>query len=262
MHGNLSYHITCFIINVIYMKLILTACLLLGCYCTLQAQAGASLDVNEPGNSGGYGLVRFSNPSGSKDKVGDIDASDIKGNPYYNEKWAHATVVLINNKQVNIPQARLNLYNNELHYIDASGAEMVVDDRNVKQVYLADAKDTAKIIATFNVVQNYQGRQGGTYMQALNQGNIQLLKINAVQLVKKDYDPLAGRNSYAYQQNVSYVISNNGVLTASKLNETDIFTILTPGVQAHTWLTDNKNKLKNEKDVTSFLNWYNLNPVQ
>lgn len=245
------------------MKFILTVCLLVGCNITLFAQAGASLEVGSPGSTGGnYGMVRFSNPTGSTDKVGDIEAVDIKGSPYFSDKWSPATVVLINDKQVTLKQARLNLHNNELHYVDVTGIEMVVDDRNVKKVYLEDAKDTMKITATFNVAQNFGGKPGGTYMQALNTGNVQLLKVNAIQLVKKDYDPLAGKNSYAYQQNVTYAISNNGVVTATKLNKADIFTILNPNAQANTWLSENKNKLKSEKDVASFLDWYNLNPAQ
>lgn len=245
------------------MKYILTACLLVaGCLPAL-AQTGNSLDVNAPGAVNGYGIVRFSNPSGGDGKVGDIDAGDITGSPYYSEKWSKATVVLVNDKEVTLNQARLNLYNNELHYFDAAGVEMVVDDHNVKKVYLMDAKDTGKVAATFTVVQQYNGKPGGTYMQKLNKGGVQLLKINAIQLTKKDYDAMRGKNLYAFMQGVSYVFSKNGALMPVKtLNKADIFTILLPDAQANTWLSTNKNKLKNEKEVTAFLDWYNTSAGQ
>lgn len=244
------------------MKYILSLCLLTAGYLPVLAQAGSSLDVAEPGAVNGYGTVRFSNPSGNSDKVDNIDLSDISGSPYYSEKWTAATVVLTDDKLVKLNKARLNLYNNELHYIYEGGIEMVVDDRNVKRVYLVDARDTAKVI-TFNVVQNYNGKPGGTYMQALNQGGIQLLKINAIQLNKKDYDPIRGKNLYSFQQAVSYVFLKNGVFIPCKtLNKADIFTVLTPEARANTWLTNSKNKLKNEKEVIAFLDWYNVNGAQ
>lgn len=220
------------------------------------AQAGAQLDVNTPGNSNGYGLVRFSNPSGSK--VGDVDISDIVGNPYYKDGWQPGIIVLSNDKAVQLEQVKVNLCNNEVHYIDSLGKEMAVDDANVKKVVLLNLKDTSKTDAIFLVIKGYQGKPAGILMQVLNQGNTELLKINAVEVKKRDYDVMSGKTSYTFNPNISYAFYKNGELIPCKnLTKADVFTSLLPDAGANTWLTNSKNKLKNEKDVIAFLDYYN-----
>lgn len=220
------------------------------------AQAGAQLDVNDPGATNGYGLVRFSNPMG--DKINGVDVSDIVGSPYYKDGWSPGVIVLSNDKAVQLDQLKVNLCNNEVLYIDSLGREMAVDDANVKKVVVLNAKDTSKIDAVFLVIKGYMGKPAGILMQALNQGGIQLLKVNAVEVKKRDYDVMSGKTSYTFQPNVSYVFyKNNEVVACKNLNKADVFTSLLPDAAANTWLANNKNKLKNEKDVVAFLDYYN-----
>ncbi|HWB27818.1 MAG TPA: hypothetical protein VG738_20240 [Chitinophagaceae bacterium] len=241
------------------MKAYIISCVLIACANYVFAQAGASLDVNTPGNSNGYGLVRFSNPSAGNGKIGDVDMDEVAGSPYYNTNWGPAVIVLLHDKPVKVLKARLNLCNNELHYIDTNNTEMVVDDRNVKKVFFMDGKDTSKVTALFQVIQNFNGKVGGTYMQALNTGTIQLLKLNVVEVKKRDYDVMSGKTSYSFQPNTSYLFLRDGNLLPCKtLSKADIFTVLLPDAAANSWLVTNKNKLRNEKEVTSFLAYYNV----
>ena len=95
-------------------------------------------------------------------------------------------------------------------------------------------------------------------MQVLNQGNLQLLKLNEIKIIKKDYDVLAGKNIYSFKDNIRYFfLKDNNLLDCRSLNKADIFTAILPDAAANTWLNDNKNKLKSEKDVVSFLAYYN-----
>lgn len=240
------------------MRALLLICLFIGYGQLLHAQAGISLDVNEPANSNGYGLVRFSNVGAQNSKTGDdIDLGDVAGSPYFNNTWNRAVVVLTDEKPVKLMQVKLNLCNNELHYIDSAGREMVLDDANVKRVFLLDNKDTFKVYALFQVIQNFGGKAGGTYMQALNQGKTQLLKQNEIKVVKRDYDVMAGKYSYSFQSNTSYFFLKNGSLVPCRhLNKAEVFSALLPGADASTWLFTNKNKLKDEKDIVSFLAYY------
>lgn len=222
----------------------------------VQAQTGAQLDVTAPGTSNGYGTVRFDNPAGNK--IGDIEIGDITGTPYYKNNWSKGVIILSNDKAISLSKVKLNLCNNEVHYIDFTGLEMAVDDKNLKKIILFDAKDTAKTEAVFVAIKGFMGNAGVTLMQVLNQGAIQLLKINAIEVKKGDYDVMMGKNKYTFQPKISYAFYKDGeVVPCKTLTKADIFTSLLPDADANTWLTTNKNKLKNEKDVTAFLDYYN-----
>jgi hypothetical protein len=147
------------------MKSIIIICLFVACTKCVCAQTGKSLEVNEPATSNGYGLVRFNNPSGDNQKSNDIDLNDVAGSPYFNNDWNIGIITLSNDKAIRVPKVKLNLCNNELHFIDSTGKEMVADDGNIKKLCLIDAKDTSKV-AWFNVLKNYNGRQGRQYLYA------------------------------------------------------------------------------------------------
>jgi hypothetical protein len=100
-------------------------------------------------------------------------------------------------------------------------------------------------------------------MQVLNQGNIQLLKLNEIKVVKRDYNVSLGKNTYAFQSKVTYFFSDYGnIVPCKSLNRADVTATLLPGSAANDWLNDNKNKLKNEKDVVNFLAYYNTAAVE
>jgi len=222
------------------------------------AQVGESLDITNPAQTNGIGQVRFTNASALGVKTTEqMKDADIEGSPYFDTRWLKAVVILNSNKAVRANKLKIDLYRNEVHYIDSLGMELIAVSGIVKRIYLYDSKDTTKISAVFEQITGIDAN-GTAFAQVLNNGNTQLLKFTHVTIYKKGFDEVAGKDIYAFLAKPSYGLLKEGVVTNLKaLDEKSVLALVLPTTNAESWLSDNKNKLRNEKDVISFLNYYN-----
>ena len=107
-----------------------------------------NFDVNGAG-IGANGVIRFDDPSMMGKKAGvKVDYSDIRGNCFFYAEWSPAIVTLRNKAIVRFSKLKLNLYSNDIHYLDKSGQELVANSKIVGEIFLFDDKDTTKIVST------------------------------------------------------------------------------------------------------------------
>lgn len=241
-----------------YMKVVVTILMMFCGALVAQAQSGITFDVNSAG-IGGYGNVSFSNPTTIGVKaVETIDDADVTGSPYYDSRWRSAVVVLRNNEGMRLSKVRLNLQKSELHYIDSTGTELIANAGLVKKVFFLDAKDTSKIAAVFQQIAGIDDKNPNAFIQVLNTGKAQLLKLTTINLHNRGFDPVSGKNNYTFLSKDNFFILSGGVLNPLKnLDSQEITALLAPSAKETAWLASNKNKLKSEKDVISFLGYYN-----
>jgi len=57
---------------------------------------------------------------------GNVSYTDVKGDCFWHKEWLRASVTMKNGEVYNIPKAKLNLYSEEIHYINEAGAERSV----------------------------------------------------------------------------------------------------------------------------------------
>ena len=96
-------------------------------------------------------------------------------------------------------------------------------------------------------------------MQVLNKGEVLLLKKHTNNVVKKD-SLFGAINVYYFAPTFDYYLKNENNIV-QKLKKFDINTLsaILPNKQIITNYLTQKNKIKSEKEIIEFLNFYNLN---
>lgn len=238
------------------MRLIFTVCSFF-CAVVGQAQLQDFNAVNSTVGSGG--VVQFNNFAelGQKSTY-KLDYSDVRGNCFWDKDWNQAILLLSSNKAVKLSRVKLNFYTNEVHYIDNTGKELIAQN-GIKKIIFYDRKDTSKVAAVFQFLFGFKIGNVDSYAQVLNDGKIQLLKRTEVILVKKDFDQMAGKSELKFISEFHYYISEKqNVSPLKNINKTNLFSIIKLLKEDEAWLKENKNKLKNEAQVISFLVHRNL----
>lgn len=228
---------------------------------TLSSTAQISIDIAASGFRGsGTGLVNVVDPStlGTK-KVEIVNYTDIQGSPFWIDKWSKAFLYLKNGNLVKLDQVKLNLYTNEVDYIDAHAVEMVLDASNFKQILLMKQADTSHIAAIFECFPDMvDPSKGEAFYHVLNTGAIRLLVLEKPILKTGAYDPMLGKEPKSFYSKKNFAISNDGVFSPLQMLDRDI--IMTK-LKTHQidldWLNTHHNKLRSESEVKAFLEFYN-----
>jgi hypothetical protein len=98
---------------------------------------------------------------------------DIAGTPFFTENWCNTNLQLVNGDVFNVAKAKLDVMNNNLHYIDSRGAEMYVEAKELKRVeFTADS-----VLHSFMVHAVVKGgKEVSAFYEVLSEGKITLLK--------------------------------------------------------------------------------------
>lgn len=221
----------------------------------LHAQA-PTLDVSGAG-TGASGYVKFFDPTALGKKADKLEYSEIRGNCFWESDWNPALVIIKNGKGIKLPQVKLNFYSNEVHYTDTKGTEFAAGTDQIRKVVVYEKSDTSKIRAVFVPFASFNPRSKG-YAQLLSDGKVIFLKKTTTDLVKDKYDPMLGKSEMRFVSTTDYFLIINRVLSPlKKLNKQSLSAIISPTETDEAWLKENKNKLKSEEDIASFINYRN-----
>ena len=151
------------------MKLLIVILL---CSSTISLQAQKTVDVTE-GNASAMSPSFFS-VVGGEPVVFAKFAKIVEGTPYFSDEWMKGNVVMNGEKQFTGIYLKLDLYNNEVHYRDPKGNELVAITP-IQRIILFDS--TAQLV--FNFVNgeyiNANGHLKGWY-QLLAEGKASVFK--------------------------------------------------------------------------------------
>lgn len=192
--------------------------------------------------------------------------ADVHGKYLWSKEWHRALVIMKPGNSIAMKAVKLNFYTNEIHYPAKQSNnqrdnqdEMAASISNVKRiiVYSNDPSDTTTVVATFDVLPNLETRKDFFY-EVMNDGKIQLLKRVRISSNKMSVDPIQNREVYYFYSKPDYFIRNQAILKPIKaLNKSKVFEVIPNAAASKEWLSSNRNKLKNEKDVVAFLNYLN-----
>lgn len=240
------------------MRILLAICFFLSLH--FYADAQLTVDVDNPeATHGNYGAVKVYDPSaiGSK-RVTVINYGDMHGSPFWNDKWAPALLYLNRGTIVKLKQVKMNLYTQEVHYLDNNGAELAAETGLVSKVVFLKAEDSTKVLSVFEARPDYTDNNGKAYFQVLDTGKVQLLLLQKILRRQENYNALSGKWESGFFSKYHYAISNNGRITPlTALNSNTIAAAIPADTVSKEWLRQNRNKLKNEAEVISFLDFYN-----
>ena len=225
---------------------------------TVRAQV-QTLEVGAPGSVGGnYGSVRYYDPSTVGQKNVAVNYADISGSPFWEDKWKPAFLFLGNGSVVKLKNVKLNLYTNDVHYLNKEGLELAAANGSVQKVVFLNEKDSNRITAVFEAFADLTDKSRIAYYKILNNGKFRLLEIKRSYVHTSPYDPLQGKSITSFFSKSSYAITDSTTtLPLKNLGANTILPFIYPDTGFEQWLKQTGNKMNSEKEVLVFLDHVN-----
>ncbi len=223
-------------------------------------KAQQTLDIAAPAETGGnYGTINFVDMSslGHK-KMENISYTDVLGSPFWVDDWNSALFFLSGNRKAKVQKAKLDLYANEVRFIDKSGVELSLENTTVLKIFFFKGVDTTKVLSVFESLPDSLSETKFSYYQVLNSGKFRLLILKKSFVKEGEYNPMLGTRDHSFYSKINYTIANNeDIFPIRSFNQANILPALSASADAIQWLKNNDNRLKNATEVVAFLNYYN-----
>ncbi|MBS1559050.1 MAG: hypothetical protein JST69_10035 [Bacteroidetes bacterium] len=185
-----------------------------------------------------------------------ISYSDVKGNCFWKDEWLPVKIFMNNGTIVKLPKAKLNFYANSVHYLNDKGNELAAQG-GIKAVVFYSPFDTARV-GVFKLLSGSVTEGREYFAQVLADGNISFLKVIQIKLAKQEADPMLKTIEWIFEPKELYFIQDKGALQELKsLNKKHLFSAVEYRSQDEGWLKMQKNNLRNERDIISFLIYRN-----
>jgi hypothetical protein len=211
------------------------------------------VDVNSNNN-----MVRFLDPSTKGKPASNLSYNDVSGKYFWSENWYPALITMKAGKETKLGAARINLYTNDIHFID-KGNEMSARTNKVKKIILYSDKpsDSTTVVGTFESFVS-PGTSSEALFEAMSEGQLRLMKRVSITVKKEAFDPLTGKDRYTFVSSTDYFIHNGtGLKVLKSLNKSSVFEAVPDAASSEPWLSSNKNKLKKPDDIVKFLAYLN-----
>ena len=220
----------------------------------INAQVEIEVKTLQPGKMSSfqaYGIGNLSN---------EVPLSRINGSPFFYDDWHFATLLGKGKRESWFCKAKMNLVTNEIHYLDKTENELVLESGFINNFILRDNLDTSKILAIFEYYNEppiLPTDKKGLYVQILNKGLYQLLKYDKRTLTSKD-SLFGTQKKYLFTDRLYYFVSHlQKPEPIKKLNQDLILAFLPSSLSYKDWIAKNKIDFKEESDAVEFLNYYN-----
>jgi len=222
------------------------------CSSTISLQAQKTVDVAD-GNASAMSPSFFTVVNGEPLVFAKF-AKVVEGTPYFSDEWMKGTVVLNGDNQFTGVYLKLDLYDNEVHYRDPKGNELVATTP-VKRIILFDS--SAQLV--FNFID-------GTYINANShvKGWYQLLtegKATVFKQIRKHMRENKPYGSATIEQSVSttfqyYALLNGNFIQVKKFK--DIADVLSDKKnEVSNYIKANNLSGKTDDDYRIVFNYYN-----
>lgn len=187
-----------------------------------------------------------------------LDNREIKGSPFFTEKWTQCIIRLSDNRQFEKVPIRLNLQTQEVHYLSAKQEEMLAPEGIIREIQLEDTTETGIVSHTFlNGFPFIDNNDVYTYYDRLVNGNAQLLLFTRKKLMDLKTYGMAGSEKEYLGVDIYYVYKD-GIIQSLKKDKRFIVNLLADKKeQVEQYIAANHLKCKSIPDIRQVLTYYN-----
>ena len=179
--------------------------------------------------------------------------SEITGSPFWKSDYTLAALYKNEKKAATVP-IKINLFTNEIYFLKGD-QELVLEEQGINEIVFLDTGDTTTFIRLVpNIFLNK--KKVDDCVQVLNTGRYQLLKYTKKQLGTAD-SAMSYKRYYFSETNYYFLKNLEKVERIKKLDDKNILSYLPQSKTFSAWIKTNEIDLKKEKDIISFLNYYN-----
>jgi predicted small secreted protein len=187
------------------------------------------------------------------------DHPDISGSPYINENWSLATIMLTKGKILQQVYVKLNIADNELHYTDSTGKELVAVDGIVKRLEFSNFFTKDKTAYVFKTgYPAIDDKNQFYFYQALAEGKTELLARRS-KYIRTAKDDMTGIMTKEYVDEATrlYVFAHNGMQGFNPSKKTILEIMKDKGQLIGSFIETNKINFKKTTDLVKIFNYYN-----
>ncbi len=177
----------------------------------------------------------------------------LEGSPFYNAEWRPAAILLVNGTLVNNVPVRVNLLENEIHYLDTAGREMVTTQPVKSVIFSDEANDTTAVFINKLALENADAVPDG-WMQLLAKGKASLLK----RFLKQDIETKAYSSATPERRintSIQYLLLYRGHIEKVQ-NLSDLANLL-QNAAFSSWVARQNGHKKSEQLLKTAINYFN-----
>ncbi len=197
------------------MKFLLTSIAVLLAGHIMAQSANSRSSITTKSSSTGF-LVMLIDKDGKPFTYGN---SDVEGNPFFNESWGRVNLKVTNGNIYKDVKARLNTYNNYLHFMNDKGAEMYLEASEVSRVEMLDSVKKDSVLVSFvKLAITENGKDVSYFYKVLSEGKIMLLERQRKK-IKENKALYSGEIKRFYEQYEDYYVFAANALAPLKRKE-------------------------------------------
>jgi hypothetical protein len=179
--------------------------------------------------------------------------SEIAGSPFWKNDYSLAALYKNGKKAATAP-VKINFFTNEIYFLKGE-EELVLAEEGINEIVFLSPGDTTSFIRNVpNLFVNT--KKVDDFVQVLNTGRYQLLKYTKKQLGTAD-SAMSYKRYYFSETNYYFLKNLEKIERVKKLDDKNILSFLPLSKTFSDWIKTNGIDFKKEKDIISFLNYYN-----
>jgi hypothetical protein len=185
-------------------------------------------------------------------------APDVGGTPFLANDWKYGTLVLNTSRRYDSVRIRLNLFSQQVHFLNSSNLEVALDKGYVKEIIFPDGKGGVPGGMHFqNGFPTMDEQDAGNFYQVLVQGKIWLL-LSIRKIIAQDKDAMSDEVRREYKTYEDYYAYDSKTMQRIRKDKTFVENLLADRKdKVEAFIAENKFKLRSIDEIRRVIEYYN-----
>jgi hypothetical protein len=185
-------------------------------------------------------------------------APDVAGTPFLANDWKYGTLVLNTSRRYDSVRIRLNLYSQQVHFLNSSNLEVALDKGYIKEIIFSDGKGGVPGGMHFqNGFPAVDGQDAGNFYQVLVQGKIWLL-LSIRKIIAQDKDAMSDEVRREYKTYEDCYAYDGKTMQRIRKDKTFVENLVADKKdKVEAFIAENKFKLRSIDEIRRVIEYYN-----